>query len=117
MSRRPPPSSLVIVWFRQDLRVSDHGALDAAASSGAPVICPVLQGEKFDPEGNYVRRWVPELAGLPSSVIHQPWCATPLELKSAGVELGVTYPEPIIDHKAGRERALAAYAKMRGNER
>jgi deoxyribodipyrimidine photo-lyase len=56
---------------------------------------------------------VGELSALPSSLIHQPWGATPLELKSAGIQPGVTYPEPIIDHKRGRERALAAYAKLR----
>ena len=50
---------------------------------------------------------------LPASLIHQPWNATPLELASAGVELGRTYPQPIVDHRAGRERALAAYAKVR----
>ena len=77
------------------------------------VFNPVLQGEKFDAEGEYVRRWVPELARLPAPLIHQPWKATPLELKSAGIALGLTYPEPIIDHRAGRERALAAYAKLR----
>ena len=47
------------------------------------------------------------------SLIHQPWKATPLELQSAGVALGLTYPEPIVDHRAGRERALVAYAKLR----
>ena len=76
---------------------------------------PVLQGEKFDPEGDYVRRWVPELAKLPASLIHEPWRAPPIELKSAGVELGRDYPGPIIDHKQGRERALAAYAKLRAS--
>jgi deoxyribodipyrimidine photo-lyase len=50
---------------------------------------------------------------MPDSAIHQPWTATPLELASAGVELGKTYPKPIIDHKTGRERALAAYASTR----
>jgi deoxyribodipyrimidine photo-lyase len=74
---------------------------------------PVLQGEKFDPDGTYVRRWVPELAELPVSLIHQPWTATPLELEGAGVSLGRTYPQRLVDHRAGRLRALAAYAKVR----
>jgi deoxyribodipyrimidine photo-lyase len=77
------------------------------------VFNPILQGEKFNPDGVYVRRWVPELAGLPSGLIHQPWTATPLEPASAGIELGKTDPFPIIDHRLGRERALAAYAKIR----
>lgn len=74
---------------------------------------PVLQGEKFDPDGTYVRRWVPELKDLPAKLIHQPWRATPIELAGAGIELGKTHPQPIIDHAKGRERALAAYAKIR----
>jgi deoxyribodipyrimidine photo-lyase len=77
------------------------------------VFNPVLQGEKFDPGGDYVRRWVPELREVPAPLIHQPWTSSPLELSSAGVRLGKTYPRPIIDHKAGRERALAAYARLR----
>jgi deoxyribodipyrimidine photo-lyase len=74
---------------------------------------PILQGEKFDPDGTYVRRWVPELAELPRELIHQPWTATPLELASAAVRLGDTYPQPIVDHKVARQRVLAAYAKVR----
>jgi deoxyribodipyrimidine photo-lyase len=77
------------------------------------VFNPTLQGEKFDPDGAYVRRWVPELADLPRGLIHQPWTATPLELAGANVTLGKSYPRPIIDHELGRERALAAYAKVR----
>ena len=79
------------------------------------VFNPILQGEKFDPDGLYVRRWVPELTPLPDKLLHHPWTATPLELASAGIEFGKTYPHPIIDHKAGRERALKAYATIRGN--
>ena len=110
-------------WFWDTLVDADPGSNPAnwqwVAGSGADaapyfrVFNPILQGEKFDPDGAYVRRWVPELAELPSRLIHQPWTATPLELASAGVSLGKTYPAPIIDHKAGRERALAAYAKVR----
>jgi deoxyribodipyrimidine photo-lyase len=79
------------------------------------VFNPILQGEKFDPSGDYVRRFVPELARLPAAIIHQPWTATPLELASAGVVLGKNYPAPIVDHRQGRERALAAYATVRKN--
>lgn len=75
---------------------------------------PVTQGQKFDPEGIYVRRWVPELAALPTDVIHSPWSAEPMVLKSAGVELGRSYPQPIVDHAAARQRALAAYQAMKG---
>jgi deoxyribodipyrimidine photo-lyase len=74
---------------------------------------PVLQGEKFDPDGAYVRRFVPELAALPDRFIHRPWEAAPLELQAAGIGLGRDYPEPIIDHAFARSRALAAYDAMR----
>jgi len=74
---------------------------------------PVGQGEKFDPQGDYVRRWVPELAGLPARWIHQPWLAPPAVLATAGVEIGCSYPAPIVDHGAARRRALAALAKIK----
>ena len=69
---------------------------------------PTTQGERFDVEGNYVRRWVPELAKLPNAYIHQPWEAPKDVLTAAGVELGKSYPKPIVDLKATRERALEA---------
>ena len=72
------------------------------------VFNPITQGMKFDAEGEYVRKWVPEIANLPSKFIHEPWEAPVGILEYAGVELGKDYPEPIIDHKEGRERALAA---------
>ncbi|TPQ25975.1 deoxyribodipyrimidine photolyase [Bradyrhizobium guangdongense] len=110
-------------WFWDTLVDADAGSNPAnwqwvagCGADAAPffrVFNPVLQGEKFDPDGVYVRRWVSELDGLPAKLIHQPWRATPIELASAGIELGKTYPEPIVDHARGRERALAAYAKMR----
>jgi deoxyribodipyrimidine photo-lyase len=77
------------------------------------VFNPVLQGEKFDPEGEYVRRYVPELAKLDARYIHRPWEAPAEVLKAAGITLGKTYPKPIVDHAKARERALAAYAATR----
>jgi deoxyribodipyrimidine photo-lyase len=74
---------------------------------------PVLQGARFDPQGRYVRRWVPELSRLPDRWIHQPWRAPAVELAAAGVKLGVDYPLPLADLAETRERALAAYATLR----
>jgi deoxyribodipyrimidine photo-lyase len=74
---------------------------------------PVTQGRMHDPEGRYVRRWVPELAGLDDRDIHAPWELGPLELAAAGVTLGETYPEPMVDHAEARARALDAYGSAR----
>lgn len=74
---------------------------------------PVSQGEKFDPNGDYVRQWVPELAKLPAQWIHQPWTAPAAELARANMTLGKTYPEPIVSLVISREVALEAYARMR----
>lgn len=74
---------------------------------------PVKQGEKFDPDGDYVRRWVPELGQLSAEWIHRPWEAPALLLCEAGVVLGENYPHRIIDHGFGRERALTALGKIR----
>ncbi|MEM9711667.1 MAG: deoxyribodipyrimidine photo-lyase [Actinomycetota bacterium] len=70
---------------------------------------PISQSRKFDPTGAYLRRWLPELAELDDGAIHWPLDAGPLELQAAGVTLGETYPEPIVDHGAARDRCLAAY--------
>jgi deoxyribodipyrimidine photo-lyase len=78
------------------------------------VFAPVLQGEKFDADGAYVRRWVPELARMPDKFLHKPWEAPEIILRGAGIRLGVDYPRPVIAHAEGRARALAAYAAMRG---
>ncbi len=68
----------------------------------------MTQGEKFDPEGKYVREWVPEIADLPDKWVHKPWQAPEDVLDKAGLKLGHTYPEPIVDLKASRKRALDA---------
>ena len=112
-------------WFWDTLVDADAGSNPAnwqwVAGSGADaapyfrVFNPVLQGEKFDPDGLYVKRWVPELKELPKKLIHAPWEAAPIELASAGVILGKTYPHPIVDHRKGRERALKAYEKVRAS--
>jgi len=70
------------------------------------VFNPVTQGEKFDPDGNYVRAWLPELARLPAKYIHSPWNAPADILATAGVRLGVDYPMPIVDHSFARQRFL-----------
>jgi deoxyribodipyrimidine photo-lyase len=75
---------------------------------------PVRQGEKFDPEGAYVRRWVPELAGLPAKWIHQPWAAPASVLEAGGVRLGSDYPEPVVELAKSRDEALAALKALAG---
>jgi deoxyribodipyrimidine photo-lyase len=74
---------------------------------------PVLQGKKFDPVGDYVRRWVPELARLHGKFIQEPWKATLDEQKAANVIIGEDYPEPIVNHGQARDLALEAYRAIR----
>lgn len=74
---------------------------------------PVRQGERFDPKGDYVRRWCPELAGLPSGHIHQPWSAPETALRKAGVRLGLDYPSPVVDLNRSRAEALSAYETIK----
>jgi deoxyribodipyrimidine photo-lyase len=73
---------------------------------------PMTQGKKFDPEGEYIRRWVPELARLPDKLIHEPWLGTRAVLEHLGVKLGTTYPHPVVDHALARQRALDSYRRM-----
>ncbi len=110
-------------WFRDTLVDADPASNAAGwqwvAGSGADaapffrIFNPVLQGERFDPAGDYVRRYVPELARLPADWIHQPWKAPPRVLAEAGVRLGASYPLPIVDHGEARSRALAAFSSLR----
>ena len=89
------------------------GGCGADAAPYFRVFNPILQGKKFDPDGAYVKQYVPELRRLDAKYIHEPWDAPSAVLERAGIQLGDTYPTPIIDHKAGRERALAALAEFK----
>jgi deoxyribodipyrimidine photo-lyase len=79
------------------------------------IFSPVRQGQRFDPSGDYVGRWVPELARMPPRFIHSPWEAPEPVLRRAGVRLGDTYPHPIVDHRAAWAAALAAFRRLRIN--
>lgn len=98
---------------------ANNGGWQWTASTGTDaqpyfrIFNPVTQAGNFDPDGAYVRRWVPELAALPAPAIHAPW-RHPKELAAAGIVLGRDYPEPIVDHAVARERALAAYKSAIG---
>ncbi|MDP6190164.1 MAG: FAD-binding domain-containing protein, partial [Gammaproteobacteria bacterium] len=74
---------------------------------------PVTQGEKFDAQGVYTRKYVPELQNLPDKYLFQPWRAPPQVLQKAHIELGKTYPLPMVDIKVSRQKALAAYATIK----
>ncbi len=76
---------------------------------------PITQGQKFDPDGTYIRTYVPEIADLPDKYLHTPWAAPDDVLHDAGVKLDETYPRPIIDHKMARERALEAFKSLPKN--
>lgn len=101
---------------------SNNGGWQWAASTGtdaAPyfrIFNPVTQGVRFDPDGVYVRRWVPELRAVPAELVHAPWRMSPAEQAAAGCRIGVDYPAPIVDHGLARDRALAAYDAARSSE-
>ncbi|WP_309139628.1 FAD-binding domain-containing protein [Siccirubricoccus sp. G192] len=79
--------------------------------SGSSTRC--CRARKFDPSGRYVRRFLPELAGLPDRWLHRPWEAPDALLRAAGITLGRDYPRPVVEHAAGRQRALEAFAALR----
>jgi len=89
------------------------GGCGADAAPYFRIFNPINQGEKFDPDGTYVKEWVPELAKLPAKFIHRPWDLGELELAGLGVVLGRDYPGPCIPHAEGRQRALDAFAKLK----
>lgn len=110
-------------WFMQQLVDGDPSAnngnwqwVAGVGPDPAPyfrVFNPVLQGRKFDPEGRYARRWLPELARVPDRFIHEPWRLSPQMQTEAGCVIGRDYPAPMVEHAAARERTLAAYRAAR----
>jgi deoxyribodipyrimidine photo-lyase len=110
-------------YFAQQLNdfdlAANNGGWQWASSSGCDaqpyfrIFNPISQSQKFDAQGKFIRRYLPQLAALPDAAIHAPWLARPLELQEAGVTLGVNYPHPLIDHAEARERTLARYAVVK----
>ncbi|MBB4845712.1 deoxyribodipyrimidine photo-lyase [Paucibacter oligotrophus] len=98
---------------------ANNGGWQWASSSGCDaqpwfrIFNPVTQSEKFDPEGRFIKRYLPQLAGLPPKLIHAPWLAKPLALQACGLALGHDYPAPIVDHAEARARTLARYAVVK----
>jgi deoxyribodipyrimidine photo-lyase len=110
-------------WFWDTLVDADLASNSASwqwvagcGADAAPyyrVFNPIIQASKFDLNGSYVRKWVPELAKLPDRLIHTPWAANPIELSDAEVDLGRDYPMPIVDHLIARTRALERYKRIK----
>lgn len=98
---------------------ANNGNWQWAASTGCDaqpyfrIFNPVAQSEKFDAQGEFIRRWVPELANVPVKSIHAPWRMSPAEQAACGCVIGRDYPAPVVDHAEQRERALALYKKAR----
>ena len=98
---------------------ANNGGWQWAASSGCDaqpyfrIFNPTSQSEKFDPDGRFIRRYLPQLAALPTKLIHAPWLARPLDLEAAGLMLDRDYPRPVVDHAAAREATLRRYAVVK----
>jgi deoxyribodipyrimidine photo-lyase len=98
---------------------ANNGGWQWASSSGCDaqpwfrIFNPVTQSRKFDPEGRFILRYLPQLKGLPVQALHAPWVAPPVELEAAGVALGRDYPLPVVDHDAAREQTLRRYSVVK----
>jgi len=110
-------------WFEHELADADlannNGGWQWAAGTGADaapyfrILHPTLQARKFDPRGHYIRRWLPELARVPLTRVHEPWTMSAREQKDARCEIGKDYPVPVVDHAAERKTALELFATVR----
>jgi len=110
-------------YFAQHLNdfdlAANNGGWQWVSSSGCDaqpwfrIFNPISQSEKFDSEGKFIRRYLPQLARLPSAQLHAPWRASAAELQEAGVALGQNYPLPIVDHAEARARTLQRYAVVK----
>ena len=110
-------------WFWETLVDADLANNSASwqwvSGSGADaapyfrIFNPVTQGEKFDPNGDYIKHYIPELKNLNGKFLYAPWKAPTSVLQAAGIELGKNYPNPIVDLKLSREKALAAFEKLK----
>ncbi len=98
---------------------ANNGGWQWVSSSGCDaqpyfrIFNPITQSEKFDAQGKFILRYVPELQGLSGKALHAPWLAKPLELSAAGITLGKTYPHPVVDHAQAREKTLQRYAVVK----
>jgi deoxyribodipyrimidine photo-lyase len=98
---------------------ANNGGWQWASSSGCDaqpyfrIFNPITQSEKFDPGGKFIRRYLPQLAGLPDAAIHAPWKANEIEKAAAGLVLGENYPLPIVDHAEARAATLRRYAVVK----
>ncbi len=99
---------------------SNNGGWQWASSSGCDaqpyfrIFNPVSQSLKFDADGKFILRYLPQLAGLPKGALHAPWTARPVDLEAAGITLGKDYPVPVVDHAQAREETLRRYAVVKG---
>ena len=102
---------------------ANNGGWQWVASSGCDaqpyfrIFNPVSQSEKFDPEGKFIRRYLPQLAALSTRFLHAPWLADAVTLAAAGIRLGDTYPAPVVNHSRARARTLLRYAAVRDRSR
>jgi len=114
-------------YFAQHLNdydlAANNGGWQWAASTGCDaqpwfrIFNPVRQSETFDPAGKFIRRYLPQLAALPDKLIHAPWLVRPVDLAGAGIELGRTYPHPVVQHETARQRTLQRFQRVKTPDR